>query len=365
MVKPTLILTLFFSLLLVACGHKESKKASAGKGKSRAAIVLQEFIFNEGPTPSCHASTIAETPEGLVAAWFGGKEEGAPDVDIWLSRKKQEKWTKPVAVATGVQKDGSRFPCWNPVLFQIPNGDLLLFYKVGPNPRQWWGMLQRSSDNGSTWSKAQRLPENILGPIKDKPVLLTNGVLLCGSSEEPGGWRVHMEMTPDFGKTWQRTPDLNDPKMVQAIQPTILTYPSGNLQILCRTRNKKLYESWSSDSGKSWSPLTPTVLPNPSAGVDAVTLRDGRQLLVYNHSTTARVPLSVAVSRDGKTWKRVLDLESIAEHRNEGKVEFSYPAVIQARDGLVHVTYTYNRRKIKHVVLDSRKISAFRENQHL
>lgn len=325
--------------------------------KKPSALVLQEFIFEEGPTPSCHASTIAETPEGLVAAWFGGKEEGASDVAIWCSQKKSGRWSKPVAVATGKTSDGKQFPCWNPVLFQIPGGDLLLFYKVGPNPREWWGLLKRSSDGGKPWSGPEELPKGILGPIKDKPVLLKNGTLLCGSSDEKGGWRVHMEMTSDFGKTWSRTPDLNNPVRVQAIQPTILTYGADSLQILCRTRSKRIYSSWSHDQGKTWSPLEPTELPNPSAGVDAVSLADGRQLLVYNHSDHARVPLSVAVSKDGLHWRRVLDLEPAVVNGKKVQGEFSYPAVIQTSDGLVHVTYTWRRKKIKHVVLNPAKIS--------
>ncbi|NOY76681.1 MAG: exo-alpha-sialidase [Calditrichaeota bacterium] len=321
------------------------------------AVILEEFVFQNPPTPACHASTIAEAPEGLVAAWFGGREEGAPDVDIWVSRKAGNRWSRPVDAASGKAADGNRYPCWNPVLFQVPGGELLLFYKVGPNPREWWGMLKKSSDGGRTWGPAKRLPEGILGPVKDKPLLLPDGRLLCGSSEELGGWRVHMEWTPDFGKTWQRTPDLNDPKKVMAIQPTLLRYTAGRLQILCRTKSKRIYQSWSNDQGKTWSPLAPTDVPNPSSGIDAVTLKDGRQLLVYNPTVRNRVPLSVAISRDGEHWQRVFDLEPVTDPKKANREEYSYPAVIQTSDGLVHVTYTWNRVKIKHVVIDPEKIS--------
>src|SRR5262245_58337526 len=147
-------------------------------------LVSSEFIFETAPFPQCHASTIAQSSNALVAACFGGTRERNPDVGIWVARKETDSWTAPVEVANGVQDDGVRHPCWNPVLFQMPAGPLLLFYKVGPSPSTWWGMLIRSNDGGRTWSKPQKLPDNIAGPIKNKPILLANGRLLCGSSTE-------------------------------------------------------------------------------------------------------------------------------------------------------------------------------------
>src|SRR6185436_5934831 len=97
-------------------------------------VVNFEFVFETAPFASAHASTIAETRDGLVTAWFGGTREGASDVGIWLSRRVNGAWTPPVEVATGVQPDGTRHPCWNPVLFVLPDKTLALFYKVGPTP---------------------------------------------------------------------------------------------------------------------------------------------------------------------------------------------------------------------------------------
>jgi predicted neuraminidase len=226
---------------------------------------------------------------------------------------------------------------------------LLLFYKVGPSPSEWWGMLMTSTDGGVTWSKPRRLPDGILGPIKNKPVLLKDGLLLCGSSTEHAGWRVHVERTKDLGVTWQKSEPLNDRVQFGAIQPTILVHRSGAIQILCRSRQKMITECWSTDDGKTWSTMKTTSLPNPSAGIDAVMLKDGRALLVYNHTDNARSPLNVAVSADGKTWKATLVLEN-----QPG--EYSYPAVIQTSDGLVHVTYTWKRERIKHVMIDPAKL---------
>jgi predicted neuraminidase len=314
-------------------------------------IIKSGFIYETASFPSCHASTIAETPEGIVAAFFGGTAESKPDVGIWLCRNLNSKWTEPVEVASGIQPDGNRFPCWNPVLYMYENGSLLLFYKVGPSPSKWWGMMIRSSDNGKTWSKPEKLPDGFMGPVKNKPVMLKNGVLLCPSSTEEGGWKVQMEMTSDLGKTWTKSPVKSGEKKFSAIQPTVLFHPGNNLQILCRTREGYIAESWSADNGISWSDLEATTLPNPNSGIDAITLKNNTQLLVYNPVTTkanggtgGRTPLSVAGSTDGKSWKDIVTLES-----EPG--EYSYPAVIQTNDGLIHITYTWNRKKIKHVVI--------------
>ena len=322
------------------------------------AIVKSEFIFETAPFPSCHASTIAETKSGLVAAWFGGTAERNPDVCIYVSRHENGKWTRPMKVADGVGFATNRFPTWNPVLFQPKNGPLLLFYKVGPRPAAWWGMMTTSSDEGKTWSKPVRLPDGILGPIKNKPVQLSNGDILCGSSTEGDGWKVHFERTSDFGKTWTATPPVNDRKKIGAIQPSILFLENGSLEAVGRTHNDKIFQIFSSDEGKTWGEMSLTDLPNPDSGIDAVTLRDGRQLLVYNHNVRTgsnnkgRSPLNVAVSPDGTNWFAALVLENDPNAPNG----FSYPAVIQTSDGLVHITYTWERKRIKHVVIDPAKL---------
>lgn len=324
------------------------------------AIVKSEFIFETAPFPSCHAATLAETKSGLVAAWFGGTHERHPDVCIYVSRHENGRWTAPVAVADGVGFATNRFPTWNPVLFQPKAGPLMLFYKVGPAPKEWWGMMKTSTDDGKTWSAPRRLPEGILGPIKNKPVQLANGDILSPTSVEgDGGWRVHFERSPDGGQTWTATPPLNDGKTIGAIQPSILFHPGEKLQAVGRTKNGKLFEIWSEDNGVTWGKMTLTALPNPNSGTDAVTLKDGRQLLVYNHnirtgsSNKGRSPLNVAVSDDGKNWSAALVLEDDPKAPNG----FAYPSVIQTRDGLVHIVYTWERKRIKHVVIDPAKLS--------
>lgn len=310
-----------------------------------AQIEKAAFIYENAPYPSCHASTIEETPSGLVGAWFGGKHEKNPDVGIWFSHYVNGKWETPVEIANGIQSDGKRYPLWNPVLYQVPGKELILFYKDGPAPDEWWGMLKRSFDGGKTWSKAEKLPKDIYGPVKNKAVLLKDGTLLCPSSSEDNDWKLHMEFTRDLGKTWSRTGQLNDGVTTSAIQPSVLFLPDGRLQLVCRSENGFILQAFSSDQGQSWTALEPSSLLNPNSGIDAVTLKDGRHVIVYNPVKKGRSPISVAISSDGKTWKDVATLE------NEPGEEFSYPAVIQTNDGKVHITYTWKRKKIKHVIL--------------
>ena len=320
-------------------------------------VVRSEFLYESVPFASAHASTIVETGNDLVAAWFGGTREGAADVGIWLSRRTTAGWTPPIEVATGLQPDGTRFPCWNPVLFEAAPGDLRLFYKVGPSPQRWWGMELRSGDSGRTWMSPQRLPDGILGPIKNKPLRLADGTLISPSSTEspdrPSTWRVHFERSADGGRTWTTVappPSLPGPA-VEAIQPSLLVDRRGRLQAVGRTRSQRIFQTWSDDGGRTWTALSLGPLPNPNSGIDAVTLADGRHLIVYNHTEKGRSPLNVAVSKDGVLWEAALVLES-----EPG--EYSYPAVIQSRDGLAHVTYTWRRQRIRHVVIDPARLKA-------
>ncbi len=318
------------------------------------AVLKKEFIYETAPFPSCHASTIVETQGGLVAAWFGGTDEGEKDVGIWVSRLKDGRWTAPVEVANGVQPDGMRHPCWNPVLFQPQGRPLMLFYKVGPSPREWWGMVRTSTDGGQTWSAASRLPGKILGPIKNKPIQLADGTILSGSSTEglnpKPEWQVHIERSTDGGKTWEFVSVPTTVDGPSAIQPSIIQHADGSLQALGRSRSKKLFTTTSKDKGLTWSKVELMDLPNPSSGTDAVTLKDGRQLLIYNHTPKGRTPLNIAVSKDGQHWDAALVLES-----EPG--EYSYPAIIQTADGLVHATYTWKRQKVRHVVIDPQGLS--------
>jgi len=327
------------------------------------AILYEEYIFalEDAFTPEVHASTVAVSDNMVVASWFGGTKEKNKDVGIWVARRTNGTWSTPVEVANGIQADGSRFPCWNPVLYKPKNRPLLLFYKVGPSPQTWWGLYMTSGDNGATWSEPIHLTQGILGPIKNQPVQLGDGTLLSPSSTESenDGWQIHLEISRDSARTWFKSASLNNPEEFGAIQPVILNYGGGRLQLLSRTQNQVIAQNWSGDGGQTWSKMTATSLPNPNSGIDGVSLIDGRQLLVYNPTGKNwgdRVPLSIALSRDGEHWTRVLDLEPVRETTDKEGEEYSYPTVVQTEDGNVHIVYTWNRKTVKYVVLDPKKL---------
>ncbi|KAF3337393.1 BNR repeat-like domain-containing protein [Carex littledalei] len=226
----------------------------------------------------------------LLIAYFGGSKEGATDVKIWLQRYKGGNWSPPF-----IADKEENVPMWNPVLYKTPNNSLLLFYKIGVDVQSWSGFMKRSFDGGVTWQPREQLPPGILGPIKNKPFLLRDGRLLCGSSVESwNSWGSWMEVTSDYGYTWQK--------------------------------------------------YGPIYIKDKPRGIDGIKLNGTEVIVAYN--TNSREELKMAFSNDdGDSWTDILTLE------NSKNFEFSYPAVIKAMDDLIHVTYTYNRTQIKHVVI--------------
>lgn len=320
--------------------------------QNKLKLVEESFVYKEGkgPTPECHASTIASTKKGIALAWFGGTHEKNKDVVIWFSKQQGKSWSKPKEIANGIINASLRYPCWNPVLFQDRSGPLYLFYKVGPSPVEWWGMMMQSTNGGQSWSKPERIPVPFLGPIKNKPVEI-NSVLFCPSSTEHEGWKIQLEKFDLVSKKWIAHIPIRQEDNFEVIQPVIFNHPDGKIQFLNRSKNGAIIETWSTDQGLTWSPLKPTSLPNPNSGIDGLTLSNGKHLLIYNHTGTPpgqwggdRYPLNVAISSDGQDWKAEYMLENMPG-------EFSYPAVIQSKDGLIHLCYTYNRKTIKYVKL--------------
>ena len=401
---------------------------------SHPAIMKDEFLYERTFFPEAHASTIVETKKGdLVAAYFGGTHEKDPDVCIYVNIKKKgsNKWSTPILAADGVldlndarakfaglsgMKDDTtpatagpirrvlcglaakkgthdedtydyitkttrlqnvpttlkRKSCWNPVLFEIPNGELWLFFKIGSSVGDWTGWLAKSKDGGGYDSEGRAF----LGPIKNKPELIGNR-LLCPSSTEDNGWRFHMEildLSDGLWKTdkpvselnWKYIPvesteaiktDDNERHPIDCIQPSILKLKDGRLQVLMRTHNARLATSFSSDGGDTWTPVTLSEVENNQSGTDAVTLADGRHVLIYNNFETlpltkkgVRTPCSIALSDDGTHWHHVLTLEDSPID------QYSYPAIIQGRDGTLHCIYTWRRQRVAYKQIDLRQL---------
>jgi predicted neuraminidase len=313
-----------------------------------------EFVSNKMPTPSCHASSVVELANGdLLASWFGGTQEGAPDVAIWMARRNADGWS---AIREAARELGAA--TYNPVLFHSADGLLWLYYKFGLSPSSWSAAREYSRDEGVSWSQVEHLPAGLYGPIRAKPLVLADGTILSGTSVESfGSWACWIERSADNGQTWQRIGPLAAPLTLAAkapergrphgiIQPSLVDMGGGHIRLYARSTTNigRICQADSFDSGRTWSQVKTTSLRNPNSGIDVVRLRDGRLVMAYNDSISGRSPLNLAISTDGDAWRNFRDLET------EGG-EYSYPALIQARNGDLLITYTWNRVKIRYARL--------------
>jgi predicted neuraminidase len=299
-----------------------------------------EFIYTEAPFPSAHASNIVELRNGdLQASWFGGSAEGKPDVAIWTSRHTANGWSAPVELVRE-----PNIATYNPVMFYTRDGRLWFYYKFGPHPSSWSAGRRFSDDDGATWSPVEHLPAGIYGPIRAKPLVMADGTVVSGTSVESyGTWACWIERSTDNGKTWTRIGPIQAP-LNGIIQPSVVGLGGRRLRLYARSTEHigKIMTATSEDAGLTWSPAHTIDVANPNSGIDAVSLADGRIVLVYNNTPKGRTPLNLAVSKDGEHFQMFRTLES-----EPG--EYSYPALIQGRDGTLHLTYTWNRKRMKYV----------------
>ncbi len=328
------------------------------------AEIKTEFIFTEAPFPECHASTVVELQNGdILSSWFGGTAEGRPDVAIWTARRSGGQWAPPIEAVRE-----PNIPSYNPVLFYTKDRRLWLYYKFGAHPMSWTAGRLSSTDEGNHWSTPEHLPAGLYGPIRAKPLVMADGTIVSGTSVESyRSWAVWIERSTDNGKTWTKSgpitvePDVASkagqggaPAAVPGsgewdktdgiIQPSVVSLGGKRLRLYARSTSKtgRICSADSNDAGITWTQAHPIDLPNPNSGIDAVALRDGRVVMVYNHTPRGRTPLNLAVSRDGTGFRMFHTLE-------DQPGEYSYPAMVQASNGDLLITYTWKRKRIKYV----------------
>lgn len=316
--------------------------------------ITKEYIIDKNaPTKACHASTLVIMSSGEIgAAWFGGTAEAKDDVDIWFSYRSKSGWSKPVRITAD-----ENLPHWNPVLYKKEDGSIVLFFKVGKKIPSWQTYYSVSKDCGRTWSKPVQLVEGDIsggrGPVKNKPIRLSNGRIIAPSSKEQNDicqifddCQVFADISDDDMASWKRTDFVERPvrygKTVQMIQPTLWESEAGKVHMLVRTNSRYIYRSDSSDNGSTWCKAYKTGLFNNNSGIDAAVTECGDLWLVSNpvkENWGERTPLTVVCSHDnGVTWEQGIVLESMPG-------EYSYPSVIADKNELL-ITYTWNRKKI-------------------
>jgi predicted neuraminidase len=316
--------------------------AGAGAGEGPG-LIASGFVFE--PTPalkSNHASTVAPMPDGsILCAWYSGRAEAAPDVAVYASRLADGKWSKPEVIADTPDK-----PEGNPVLFVDGKGRTWLFF-VTIHGLGWnWAKIKYrvSADSGRTWGPVVMFRDKRGWMTRNHPIILKDGrILLPLYSEDK--WCSEFMASDDSGAAWEHMAEVcSKPGNIQA---AVAELGDGSLYAVMRTGAKKgtgkLWQTRSADNGQTWEAPTLTSLPNPNAGIDMVRLASGRLLLAFNNSGRDRTPLTLAVSDDnGKSWRVVRDVETAPG-------EYSYPSLCQAKDGVIHLTYTYKRETIKHM----------------
>ena len=326
--------------------------------QSSSVIFNKGFVTQHSPTPSVHAPTLVELSDGtILSVWYGGEREGAHDVALYSSRldKVSQNWTRPVVslsrqrvsadLGVHIRKLG------NAVLLAGENKDVWMFFvtaSIGGWSTSSINMVM-STDGGNNWGKVKRLITspflNLSTLTKGHPFFYQDGTI---------GLPVYHELAGKFAELLRLDTDgevkekIRMTKGRHKIQPDIAVIGEGRMLAVLRDSSpeRKLLQMTSMDSGKSWSALTDTLQPNPNTAV-SITGNSDALVLAFNDSAKHRNPLSIAFSTDqGKNWKKIADIEASELREDDNKDEFSYPYIIQSRDGIYYLVYTWKREKV-------------------
>jgi predicted neuraminidase len=355
-----LVPVLYLNLPVKSAPDFELGKATE-LNNSRASMTMG-YACEDCLVPSVHGANVIETLNGgLLATWFGGSREGGKDVVLWGADyvTATQSWSAPHRIIGPAEAQAAlgRYikTVGNSVLARGESNELLLYY-VTVSVGGWAGSslnVALSPDEGKTWDAPQRL---ITSPFFNVSTL--NKSAAIHYSDGSIGLPVYHEFIGKFSELLHldSTGHVLDKTRItngrHSIQPLILPLDSKKAIALMRDTGPRpghVLASQSDDAGKHWSPDQALNLPNPDSAVAGLRRPDGSLLLVFNDVEAGRSSLALAVSRDqGQSWQTVRHFEQL----NDGKSEFSYPYLIRANDGSMHLLYTWNRKRIRHVTFN-------------
>ena len=344
--------------LLTESQRKEAEDFLAEAFSAAARFAKRPWVsyaFEPGAYfPECHASSVLSDRNGEMVVYFAGTREKAADVGIWFSRHTSAGWTAPRRIAK-VLPD---VPHWNPVIYAIPGGVRVLF-KVGKEISEWQSWHTESRDGGETWTEPRPCGA-ACGPVRSKPIRLSNGETLAPNSVETGdSWRPFVDISRDGGLTFERLAAIpvngarpGEPNYMSglgAIQPTLWESAPGHVHALLRTSCGEVFRSDSEDFGRTWREAYPTGIPSNNSGIDVVSARGALYLALnpVSGNWAERTPLVILKSKDnGKRFAPFATVsDRLFDDARDGAAELSYPALIADGTRLI-VAFTCMRRTI-------------------
>ena len=312
--------------------HDTAIPLTDGRLRPRQGDSARLEAFLPAPAVQNHAANLTVLPGGdLGCVWFGGTQEGVPDISVWFSRlaPAADTWSEPVRLSDDPARSEQ-----NPLLFPTPAGELWLLYTAQQAGNQDTAevRVRVSGDGGETWGEPRTLfPATGSGGvfIRQPIAVLDDGrwllpVFHCVATPGVKWVGDHdtsaVMISDDEGMTWRERPV---PGSTGCVHMNVHPLPDGTLLALFRSRwADAVYRSYSTDGGESWSEPEPTELPNNNSSVQYVPLGDGRLALVYNHS-----------SRADATARRVSLYDEIDDEGEAGALRLPDPNGPRTRPG--------------------------------